>query len=35
MRMKTVKAARKAGCWIGKILGAQLPMGVLYGLRTR
>lgn len=35
MRMKTIKTARNAARWIGRILEARLPMGVVYGLRTR
>jgi hypothetical protein len=35
MRMKTIKTARIAAGWIGRMLGARLPIGMVYGLRTR
>lgn len=35
MRMKTIKAVRITGRWIGRLLDARLPLGVVYGLRTR
>lgn len=35
MRMKTIKTARGAARWIRRILDVQLPLGVVYGPRTR
>lgn len=35
MRMKTVKAVRAVANWIQILLEVRLPMGALYGLRTR
>jgi hypothetical protein len=35
MRMKTTHAVRTAVRWLGKMLEVRLPMGAVYGLRTR
>ncbi len=35
MRMKTIKTARTAARWIGRILEVRVPMAAVYGLRTR
>lgn len=35
MRMKTIKTARATVRWVERILQARLPIGVVYGLRTR
>lgn len=35
MRMKTIKALRSVANRIQRILEVHLPMGALYGLRTR
>jgi hypothetical protein len=35
MRMKTIKALRKAVRWAQRIIEVRLPMDALYGLRTR
>jgi len=35
MPMKTIQALRTAAWWIRRILNVQMPMGEIYGLRTR
>jgi hypothetical protein len=35
MRMKMMKALRASTRWIQRVIEVQLPMGTLYGLRTR
>ena len=35
MRMKMLKAVRKAARWIGVLLAVRLPMDKIAGLRTR
>jgi hypothetical protein len=35
MRMKTIKALGTLARWIQRVLEVRLPIGALYGLRTR
>jgi hypothetical protein len=35
MRIKTIKALTAVARWIQRVLEVQLPVGALYGLRTR
>ena len=35
MRMKVIKALRAAGSCLGRLLDVRMPMGEVYGLRTR
>jgi hypothetical protein len=35
MRMKTIKALGTATRWIQRVIEVRLPVGALYGLRTR
>jgi hypothetical protein len=35
MRMKMSKALRAVARWIQRVIEVRMPMGALYGLRTR
>jgi hypothetical protein len=35
MRMKMIKALSVSTRWIQRVVEVQLPMGAMYGLRTR
>jgi hypothetical protein len=35
MRMKTIQTLHAVARWMRRILGAQMPVGEIHGLRTR